>query len=447
MATNFDSNTGPRLPNHLRRAITFAAFGGFVDGYNLLILSASLILLVPYFHLTALQTGFIGGSAYLGSFFGAMIFGYFTDLRGRRSIFLLDMALFVIFSILSGLVVNVATLLIARFLLGFFIGMDFPTAGAMIAEFSPAKTRGAQLARWQLLWVLGALAAPIVGILLLPMGGDAWRWMLMSGAVPAAIVLIGRRNIPETPRWLLSQNRGDDARRAAEWAGIDPEVVPSVQSTTASVREKTRRIFGPQFGKVTMVITIVMFAAAFGPLFLGTYSSYLAKFYGFTSNTQSLEFSMVVWIAYLVANLINMGITDKIGRKPLLIIGTAIVTVSLGVASRLPLTDIGLVLVVFVVAAIGHWGGVDQAVWQYPAELFPTDIRATARGWVTSWGRMSAFLSAVVTPVILKDIGFGPTMLIFAGVELIAFSFSFALPEVKGRTLEEIAADIGGEKG
>jgi len=96
---------------------------------------------------------------------------------------------------------------------------------------------------------------------------------------------------------------------------------------------------------------------------------------------------------------------------------------------------------VLIFAAIGHWGGVDQGLWQYSAEVFPTRIRGTARGFTTSWIRLSAFLSALLTPTLLKRLGFGSTMLLFAGIEVIVIVLAFALPEVKGRALEDIAKE------
>jgi len=423
--------------------------GGFVDGYDLLILSAALLLLIPHFHLDAARVGILVASAYLGSFFGAMIFGYYTDLRGRRGIFILDLALFIVFSIISGLSPNYTVLLISRFLLGVAIGMDFPTAGAMIAEFAPAHARGRLLSVWQLLWAVGALIAPLVAITLLPLGPDAWRWMLASGAVPAAIVLVGRRFVPETPRWLMSQGKIAEAHTVLAWAGRTERhagtAVPQHDAAAPETRlaEQTRfgEMFNSRYRRLTIIISLVCFAGAFGPLFLSSYTAFLAKYYGFSSNLRALEFGTIIWFFYIVGNVINFLLTDRVGRKPMLIGGAILVTVTLLIASRTSISNITLVFAVLIFAAIGHWGGVDQGLWQYSAEVFPTRIRGTARGFTTSWIRLSAFLSALLTPTLLKRLGFGSTMLLFAGIEVIVIVLAFALPEVKGRALEDIAKE------
>lgn len=427
--------------------VTFlSGMGGFVDGYDLLILSAAILLITPQFKLSAGAVGLLVASAYLGSFVGAIVSGYYTDLRGRRTIYIVDLGLFIVMSILSAVAPNYAWLIGTRFILGIAIGIDFPTAGAMIAEFSPAKRRGAMLSIWQLLWAVGAVVAPLVAIGLLPLGPNAWRWMLASGAIPALAVLLGRQFIPETPRWLAGQGRLEEAQRVVSWAtrsDVAAAPIPTVEPTKPNFGE----IFKGKYGRLTALISIICFAGAFGPLFLGSYSAYLAKFYGFTGNTKALLFGTVIWVFFIIGNLVNLLLTDRVGRKPMLIGGAVLVTVTLVIASQLHLSNIGLVFGVLVFAALGHWGGVDQGLWQYSVEVFPTRFRGTARGFTTSWIRMSAFLSALLTPVMLKSIGFGSTMLLFAAVELIVVVLSFFLPEVKGRRLEEIEAAeaAGGE--
>ena len=442
-------NRGNRLSKGQKAATTFAALGGFVDGFDLLLISAALLLVVPYFDLGAGQVGLLVSSAYLGSWLGALVFGYYTDRKGRRTVFILNMAVFIVTSILCALSPNYLTLLAARFLVGVAIGMDFPTAGAMISEFAPARDRGKLLAMWQLLWSLGALISPFVAILLLPIGDEAWRWMLATGAVPALFILAGRSQIPETPRWLLSQGRVDEAREVLAWAEQPTDLqetelptgdLAGPESAPASTRAAFAQLFSPRYWKITVLLSAVCFAGAYGPLFLSTYSAFLAKFYGFTSDVQALLFGSVIWVFYLIGNVLNLFLTDRVGRKPLLIGGAIVITIVLIVASRIGIEagNVALLFGVLIIAAVAHWGGVDQGIWQYPAEVFPTRFRATGRGFTTSFIRLSAFLAALLTPIMFASIGFSTTMLLLALVESSVIVLGFFLPEVKGQSLEEI---------
>jgi MFS transporter, putative metabolite transport protein len=437
-----------RLSKGQKAATTFAALGGFVDGFDLLLISAALLLLTPYFDLSAFQVGLLVSSAYLGSWLGALAFGYYTDRKGRRTVFMLNMVAFIVSSILCALAPSYAILLFCRFLVGVAIGMDFPTAGAMISEFAPPRDRGKLLSMWQLLWSVGALMSPFVAILLLPLGDEAWRWMFATGAVPALFILVGRSQIPETPRWLLSQGKVTEAREVLAWAGQPTDLratelptgeLSGPENAPTSTLAAFGQLFSPQYWKITVLVSAVCFTGAFGPLFLSTYSSFLAKFYGFTTDVQALLFGSIIWVFYLVGNVLNLFLTDRVGRKPLLVVGAAIITVVLIVASWIGIEgNVALVFSVLVIAAVAHWGGVDQGIWQYPAEVFPTRFRATGRGFTTSFIRLSAFLAALLTPIMFEAIGFSSTMLVLAGIESSVIVLGLFLPEMKGRTLEEI---------
>lgn len=420
-----------------------SASGGYLDGFSLLIIASVVILLIPVFKLNAIQIGEVVSFSYLGSFFGAIMVGYFVDRMGRRIIYLLDLSLFIIFSIMSAFSINFDMLLISRILIGIAIGMDLPVSGALIAEFVPPKQRGRLLSTWQMMWVLGALTAPFLTIALLPLGTVAWRYAFGIAAIPAVIILILRTKIPETPRWLLAQGRQKDAKSSATWAAgsSSADLLPSIDQKAYTKENPVHTIFHSKYSKSIGLVSVISAFAAFGPLFLGSYSIYLAKYFGFTSTVEALEFGALVWVFFLIGNIFNFFATDKIGRKPLLIGGALIVTVTLFVASVVAITDIPVILVVFIVAALGHWGGVDQAVWQYPAELYPTEIRGLARGFTTSWIRMSAFISALYTPTLFIIIGFGKTMILFGILEIVVVILSFLLPEVKGKTLEEISGE------
>jgi MFS transporter, putative metabolite transport protein len=434
---NMSFSVRPKLTGHQRRVITLSALGGFADGYDLQILSAAVLVLVPALKLQSGATGLLTSMGYLGAFLGAIVAGRLTDRFGRRQVYVTSLILMAIGAIMSAVSPGLALLLVSRFIIGLGIGADFPTSGAMIAEFVPAARRGGALASWQLLWTVAGVIAPFIGVLLLGVGGDnSWRWILLSGLIPAIAILVARQSIPETPRWLETHGRSSEAAQVRAWAGQDDDA--------GAVREEPSEGFAALWRshrRRLISLCVMCLFGSFGPLFLGTYGAFLAKFYGFTGDRSALMFGAIIWVFYLIGSVLNIALTDRIGRRPLLIGGAVIVTVTLLIASRLHLGS-GTVLIVFIVlafAALGHYGGVDQAMFQYSAELFPTRSRGTGRGITTSCTRLSAFVASLVTPPLLSGIGFGPTMLIFAGTEVIALAAALTLPEVRGKTLEAAA--------
>ena len=151
--------------------------------------------------------GLIGASALIGLFVGGLIGGYVTDIVGRRAMYTLDLVAFVVLSIAQFFVTDAVQLFVARLLIGIAIGADYPIATSYIAEFSPRKSRGPMLSSLVASWWIGYVASFVVGYLLVGYGGEVWRWMLASSAVPSLIVLLLRLGVPELPRWLASVGR------------------------------------------------------------------------------------------------------------------------------------------------------------------------------------------------------------------------------------------------
>ena len=190
----------------------YSAGGLFCDGYILSIIGVALAVLGPQLELTSVETGLIGASALIGLFFGGAIFGYVTDLVGRQAMYILDLLVFVVASVLQFFIGEGWQLFVLRFILGIAVGADYPIATSLMCEFTPRRHRGLLLGFLTGAWWLGAVVAYVVGYLMLGLGEESWRWMLASSAVPAAIVLLLRLGTPESPRWLASKGRTEEAR-------------------------------------------------------------------------------------------------------------------------------------------------------------------------------------------------------------------------------------------
>ena len=158
------------LSRSQRYAAGLIAFGEFIDGYDLLVMGAAVILLRKQFGLTPQEVGLLGASTFMGAVVGLLVFGDLSDRVGRRSIFVINLFFFVVFAIASAFVNNVTRLFIMRILVGIGVGMDIPTSTAYLAEIAPAKQRGAVLGSLlNMMWILGAmtstlLAIPLIGV-------------------------------------------------------------------------------------------------------------------------------------------------------------------------------------------------------------------------------------------------------------------------------------------
>ncbi|WP_061951450.1 MFS transporter [Acidiplasma cupricumulans] len=181
--------------------------GYFLDGYDLLVIGPALIFIAPLFHIGAVISSIIGVATIVGQLIGGAVFGFIADMKGRKVIYQWDMLIFAVFAILSAVSQNYIELIAFRSLLGLAIGADYALTLSIIGEFSPVKHRGKYLGTGLMSWWIGGSVAVALGLLFLPLGSIAWRWLLGAGAVPAIIVLILRRRVDETPRYAVEKMR------------------------------------------------------------------------------------------------------------------------------------------------------------------------------------------------------------------------------------------------
>ncbi len=212
---------------HLRVAV-YTTGGYFVDGYILGMIGIALALLGPQLGLGAVWTGLIGASALAGILVGGLVFGWMTDKVGRQTMYVADLIIFVVASVLQFFIEGPLALFVLRFIMGIAIGADYAIGAALLSEFLPSKQRGSLLACLNAVWTVGFVAAYVTGYFMQGLGPEAWRWMLASSAIPAALVLLMRLGTPESPRWLLSKGRVEEARRV-----VKVTYTPTRTSTTS----------------------------------------------------------------------------------------------------------------------------------------------------------------------------------------------------------------------
>jgi len=398
-------NDGALRPFHYTIFI-YANAGVFCDGYILSSIGLALITLTPRFNLGALATGLIGGATLFGILVGAPLFGHLTDRHGRRILMIADLCAFVVVAVLQIFVTNVWELIALRFILGLAIGADYPIATAIIAEFMPAKQRGAALSAMEAVWFLGAAVAYVAGYALLHTGGDSWKWILASPALSALLGLLLRASAPESPMWLAAREMGELGRSSFG------------------------TIFGPAF-RGPLAFVSAMWLLQVVPLFaIYTYAPTVLTMLGLSS--QGPAGSVAITAAFAVGAFAAMPLVERLGRRPLCIIGFAVAAVAFGV---LPFGGAAVVVIAFLAYAVGM-GAATVLELVYPAELFPTSIRASATGFAAAISRVGAFVGTFLLPIGLAR--FGTTTIILGAcvLSLIGLGISlFSAPETRGKAI------------
>lgn len=444
-ASQLDTLDTIRMTPQRMWTLILLALGEFVDGYDLIVIGGALLLLKPQLGLSASQTGLLGAGAFFGAAAGLFAFGEITDRIGRRNVFLYNFIFFVVFAVLSAFVTNYAELLTVRILLGVVIGTDIATSMTFLAEISPRRSRGGWTgAMPQIMWCLGALVSLLVAIVLFDHAGqDAWRWMLGLGAVPALVVLIGRRTIPESPRWLLAAGRAADAEVAMRKLGLSSSVGAPAAATAPASRAGTQGRYWdifrrPYTGQASVAIVIVGLTPLLGAP-ASVLAPYLLHFVGLLGATAALKGSLFTWVGGLAGSIVAFLTIDRIGR----LVSAAISTLGAFVVLTLLALTTGQSAVfvsLFVVLGFLTWFGA-SSFWALPTELLPTHLRARSQGLGQGITRCVVGATTWMVPDSIAALGFKPTVIMLgaAGIPLGLYALWGRRYEPNQKMLEEIA--------
>ncbi len=416
----------------LKKIMFFSSGGSFLDGYVLSLIGVALIQLTPALGLSEHQVGITGAAALAGIFFGALAGGRLTDLLGRRKMFLIDLAAIGTLSLAAVFVATAWQLILMRFLLGFFIGADYPIATSLMAEFSPKKERAITMGMVSAAWYLGATAAAFVGFALYGTEGG-WKWMLGSAIIPTVILLIGRHDLPESPRWLAQHGRVEEAREVmlkvyGEEVELDQEEVKRAGFAVVFRKGYLGRVI--YLGLLILCQVVPMYAMyTFGPRLMGAF--------GLGEGSLAVLGEAVVSSFFLIGTIPAMFWLNSLGRRPLLIGSLALMSVGLLIPGIWPGAPLMVIIISFVIYAFFS-GGPGILQWLYPNEMFPTEVRATAVGVAIAISRIGVVVSTYGLPLFLNKYGIGPTMLVGAGLLILATVLSvFMAPETRGLSLDE----------
>jgi len=432
------------------RNTIIAALGGFLFGFDTAVISGVEGSLETIFGLTRFWLGFTVAIALAGTAVGALFISRPGDYFGRKKVMIGLAVLYTLSALGSALSQSWISLLIFRFVGGLAVGGSSVMAPMYIAEISPAAIRGRLVAVFQFNVVTGILVAFLSNWLIDTYAANySWRWMLGIMAIPSLIYFALLFFVPNSPRWLVSKKRTDEAEEVLRRCGSADvraeinDIVESLKIEIDGVKEKffTRKYRIP----IIAAVMLAIFNQMTGINAVMYYAPRIFEMAEVSRNIALLQ-SVAIGFTNMVFTLIAMSIIDRYGRKSLLLIGSVGMTFFLGMVARsFYIQDFeGYAVLIYLLGYIAFFAFSQGAViWVFISEIFPNKVRAKGQslGSFTHWA-MAAIVS-LTFPILAKSIGGGNSFMFFSVMMVLQFFYVWRfLPETKGKTLEEIQKQL-----
>ena len=438
-------NEAPRSKFH-RRTVLVSGVGFFTDAYDLFVISIVATIVATQWHLSTLQTSWVTGSAILGAFFGALVFGRIADVLGRKRVYTIVAAIMIVGALASAVAPGFVWLVIARFVLGLGIGGDYPVSAVLMSEYSNRKDRGRMVGMVFSMQALGLIVGPSVGLLLLSSGvshGLTWRILLGLGAIPAAGVIYLRSKMPESPRF-KAQVQGETRQAHKDIVMYSDGVVDTPIADTHG----TQRMGLSQFLRDRRMLMLLIGTA--GSWFLFDYAYYgntlsLPAILKQVDSTASLETKLLwtlgIFLVFAVPGYITAVLTmDRIGHRRLQFIGFGVMAgafLTLAAFEHLT-TMVAPFLAIFGLSYFFVEFGPNMTTFVLPSEVFPVSVRTTGHGIAAGIGKLGAFVGVFLVPQLQKHYGLRGMLTIAGVAAVLGFALTKILPEPARRTLEEM---------
>ncbi|MED4112595.1 sugar porter family MFS transporter [Priestia megaterium] len=441
----------------LRTIILVSTFGGLLFGYDTGVINGAL----PYMsesdqlNLNSFTQGLVTSALLFGAAFGAVVGGRLADYNGRRKTILYLAILFFVSTIGCTISPNAAVMILCRFLLGLAVGGASVTVPTYLAEMSPAESRGKMVTQNELMIVTGQLLAFTFNAIIGNMLGEnphVWRYMLPIAAIPAVFLFFGMLRVPESPRWLVSKGKNNEALtvlqkiRESKRAKSELQEIESAYEKEAKMEKATfKDLTTPWVRRVVFLgIGIAVVQQITGVNSIMYYGTEILKDAGFQTEA-ALIGNIGNGVISVLATFVGIWLLGKVGRRPMLITGLVGTTTALLLIGIFSLVFEGSAALPYIVLALTitflafQQGAISPVTWLMLSEIFPLRLRGLGMGVTVFclWG--INFLVGLTFPVLLASIGLSTTFFVFVvlGIGAILFVKKF-LPETKGLTLEEL---------
>ncbi|MBN9614357.1 MAG: MFS transporter [Acidobacteriales bacterium 59-55] len=438
------------INSHVVKSTIVGALGGLLFGFDTAVISGTTHALTEVYHLSPFSLGVTVSSALVGTVIGAMAAGIPGQRFGRRDS-LRVMAIFYVISALGcAFAWNWPALIFFRFIGGLGIGGSSVLGPMYIAEIAPTEWRGRLVGFFQVNIVVGILLAYISNFLIgtMHLGAHEWRWQLGISGLPAILFFIALFGIPRSPRWLAMKAKLDEALEVLRLTGI-PNPQEDLDEIVASVHLERSASADPLFSRryrfpVFLAITVGMFCQLSGINAVLYYLNDIFAMAGASKVSGDLQ-AVAVGAANLVATLLAMSVIDKIGRKKLLLFGTAGLAFCLSAVSYVFLTHRHLDWLVWLLMIYIGFFAVSQGavVWVYISEVFPTRVRSKGQSLGSSSHWVTNAAISLVFPLMAMSSGAYPFIFFAAMMVLDFFLVLFYYPETSNISLEHLQTSLG----
>jgi major inositol transporter-like SP family MFS transporter len=447
------------VSRRLRLITVIATFGGLLFGYDTGVINGAMPYMTDDLGLTPFTEGMVTSSLLLGAALGSLIGGRLSDARGRRRNILLLAVMFFVGALGCTLAPNTEFMIVARFGLGLAVGGASVTVPVYLAEISPAERRGRLVTRNELMIVSGQLAVFTFNAVIANVGGESagiWRWMLVVATLPAVVLWFGMLVMPESPRWLASKTRYQDALAVLRQVRSEQRAEAELAEVTAMAVEDEKAKLGgwsdlrvPWVRKLVLVgigIAIVMQITGVNTIMY--YGTQILTDAGFAADS-ALTANIANGVISVLATFVGIWLLGRVNRRPMLMTGqrgTIAAQLLIGVFSLvLPAGDgrAFAVLAMTVTFLAFQQGAISPVTWLMLSEIFPLKMRGFGLGiaafalWITN------FLIGLLFPVLVDAVGVSNTFFVFVALGILAVTFvKLYVPETRGRTLEHLEHEL-----
>ena len=429
-------------------AVAVAALGGLLFGYDTGVISGAILFITKQFSLSATMEEIVVSSVLVGAVAGAIIGGALTGRFGRRKMIILAGIIFTASALGTALAPTVSLLIAARVVSGIGIGIASFISPMYIAELVPAKVRGSLVAVNMLAITSGIMVAYLVDYAFSSSGG--WRYMFGLAAIPSIALIIGMWRLPDSPRWLISKSKVEQARQILQRARTVSDVSPEITDIQKSMEKQgaggLKGLFQPSLRMPMIVgVGLAVFQQITGINTVIYYAPTIFKFAGITAAGPAIlagaGLTMVMWLFHVLA----IFLMDRVGRRPLLLVGVAGQIIGLAIlgaafqfqqlASFKSYVAIGGLVIYVACFAFG----LGPIFWLLISEIYPLKVRGAAMSAVTVTNWALNLVVAVTFLTLVGVLGHAGTFWLYGVIAIGAWVFLYLLvPETKGKTLEQI---------
>lgn len=428
-----------------------AAFGGLLFGYDTAVIAGAIGFIETKFQLSPAMTGWATSSAIWGCVIGVLGAGYMSDKFGRKKVLILTAILFAISAVGAAFPTTLNQFVIARIIGGIGIGAASILSPLYISEIAPAEKRGMLVTLYQLAIVIGINLIYFVNLLIAGSGTDewnieyGWRYMLGSGIIPSALFLFALFLVPESPRWLASKKREDEAMKILQRVNGSvkaAEVMNDIKKNLNEEKGTLKELFAPGLRKAVIIGTfLALFSQITGINAIIYYAPQIFKSVGFGTESALLQ-TVIIGVVNTIFTFVAIRFIDDAGRRKLLLWGVSGMVICLagvGVVFYLNLNS-GPLLLLFILGFIASFAcSLGPIPWVIMSEIFPTKTRGLAMSIAGVMLWFGVILIAQLTPILLSEAGGAITFWIFTAFAAMLLVFTYKMiPETKGKTLEEI---------